>query len=111
MTTFYIEEITSSDEEGEEEEDDQNDAIQFDHTTTPKDSKGQISIDENAIDIQSNLFFNSLMPCPVKIGGGASLTIIKTKAFVFGGCNRSGQPSSELHCYDFGMSLSPSLVG
>ena len=89
MTTFYIEEISS------DEEDDHDNAIEPNTNTNTI-----LKTDEDTT--TTKLSYNQLKTCPLKIGGGASLTVIGSKAYVFGGCNRSGKPSCQLHCYDFG---------
>ena len=85
MTTFYIEEVT--DEESTNDE--------FSHDADVSE------INSNPNPKHSPLRIEHLKPCPYPIGGGSSLTIIGGKAFVFGGCDRTGTSSSSLHVYDF----------
>ncbi len=82
MTTLYIEEV--SDEEDSS----------YGNVDTPSE------VDDGAT---SPFEIEHLPHCPKSIGGGASVTMIGLKAFVFGGCDRMGMPSNSLHCYNFGM--------
>ncbi len=101
MTTLYIEEITSSDEEVEQQEgmdDDEEEATGIINKEAKKETKQS---DGTKFKFQAE----SLQTCPIAVGGGASFSIIESKGYVFGGCSRSGNPSAEVHRFDFGKSM------
>jgi hypothetical protein len=90
MTTIYIEEVT--DDEVSSNIDDNDTDVTIHHPSK------QSSFNSNL----SPFRIEHLSPCPCPIGGGSSITSIGKKAFVFGGCDRTGVPSNGLHSYDFG---------
>ena len=102
MTTIYIEEITSDEEQD-------HDYSHDDHDVHLK-SKEKSDLNQNDRNKTPQLLHDNLKPCPIKIGGGASFSIIETKGYVFGGCSRSGKPSAQLHCYDFSKLLSQGCI-
>lgn len=83
-TTFYFEEVTDEEEAEIETE-----------TTCSNDHN------EKVLPLPA-LALHQLPPCPHPIGGEASLTLIRNKAYIFGGCSREGVPSNILSCFDFG---------
>jgi len=86
MTNIYFEEITDDEEETETE-------------TEPNSNSNK----QNDVPLPASaLTVHQLPPCPHSIGGEASLTLIRNKAFIFGGCSREGVPSNNLSCFDFG---------
>ena len=52
--------------------------------------------------VQSSFRVKQLSLCPHPIGGGASLTLIGNKAYIFGGCSREGVPANTFSYFDFG---------
>jgi hypothetical protein len=114
MTTLYIEEVTSSDDEVEQEEEEEEEEEEMDDEKEVirienKNADDDIVMTANARRQQCNetkfkFQAETLHSCPIAIGGGASFSIIHRKGYVFGGCSRSGIPSSEVHSFDFGTS-------
>ncbi len=90
MTTIYIEEVTDDEDSQTIDNDD------ADHDLD--DSKQK----KTSSDKREKFQMQYLQNCPFTIGGGASITTIGKKAFVFGGCDRTGKLSNGLHCYNFG---------
>jgi hypothetical protein len=103
MTTIYVEEITSDEEEDHDtsihDNTNMSDAVVSQNNMDDRDD----GHDDNDDGMITEVLYKKLKSCPIKIGGGATLTIIGRKAYVFGGCNRSGKPSSAIHSFDFGM--------
>ena len=99
MTTIYIEEITSDEEQ--EQDYGHDECTDCHDDNCPIKTEHVSPAERNDKNKTPQLVHDHLKACPLKIGGGASLSIIETKGYVFGGCNRSGKPSAQLHCYDF----------
>jgi len=66
------------------------------------DEEAEIEHKETAEAICSSFRVKQLPLCPHPIGGGASLTLIDNKAYIFGGCSREGVPSNSFSYFDFG---------
>ena len=106
MTTIYIEEITS--DENHDHDHSHGDSIEcHDNNCLIKTERRIFPVEQNDKNKTPKLLHDNLKSCPLKIGGGATISIIETKGYVFGGCNRSGKPSAQVHCYDFSKFFCP----
>lgn len=99
MTTLYIEEIS----------DNENDACS-DHTSNGMDTEDPIALASETLNTSTIYESKKAAPnkwlcsehtaCPFTVGGGSTLTNVRGRLYTFGGCDRQGNPSSRLLCYD-----------
>lgn len=96
MTTIYIEELFSDDdiEENNNGSIEESDIVGYCH-------HDQNVNKEDATTPALKTVHENLKNCPIP-AGGASFSIVEGKGYAFGGCSRTGKPSSSIHCYSFG---------